>query len=526
MTTLENTARAIESVGSLASSSSPQIADATASPLPGASCGIWFTDPPYYDAIPYSDLSNFFLVWFKRVVHEHTALRDPFDGCNPLAPKLGEIIQDETQIVDGAPKDRIFFERQMAKAFAEGRRILDEGGVGCVVFAHKTTEGWEALLSGMIRGGWVITGSWPLATECASRLRAKESAALATSIHLVCRPRPEDAEVGDWSTVYRVLPKRVGDWMERLQAEGIRGADLVFACIGPALEIYSQYSKVVDNEDREIPLGGDPEAAEPHRRGFLAYVWETVGRCALQQILGTAEAKARNSAAGALEEDARLTALFLWTLQATNSGSGFQPEENREEDEGGDEDDTGRDAGATRKPKGLSLIYDVARRFAQPLGIHLEEWEGRIIETEKGVVRLLPVEERARQLFGDEGAGVAAGRIEAEAERNPQAAFAFMQRDGDAAPEIRGRRKRVEQASSLSETTGKMPVPQATTLDRVHAAMLLQAAGRTNALRALLKAEQERGPDFERLANALTALYPNKSEERRLLEAMAQAMPR
>jgi hypothetical protein len=314
--------------------------------------------------------------------------------------------------------------------------------------------------------------------------------------------------------------------MERLQAEGIRGADLVFACIGPALEIYSRYSKVVDNEDREIPLGGDPEAAEPHRRGFLAYVWETVGRCALQQILGTAEAKARNSAAGALEEDARLTALFLWTLQATNSGSGFQPEENREEDEGGDEDDTGRDAGATRKPKGLSLIYDVARRFAQPLGIHLEEWEGRIIETEKGVVRLLPVEERARQLFGDEGAGVAAGRIEAEAERNPQAAFAFMQRDGDAAPEIRGRRKKRGEAGAAVSDEHLRARREATTLDRVHAAMLLQAAGRTNALRALLKAEIDRSPDFLRLANALSALYPSGSEEKRLLDAMLLAVPR
>ena len=60
----------------------------------------------------------------------------------------------------------------MAKAFAEGRRVLSEGGIGSVVFAHKTTEGWEALLSGMIRGGWTITGSWPIATEMTARLRA------------------------------------------------------------------------------------------------------------------------------------------------------------------------------------------------------------------------------------------------------------------------------------------------------------------------------------------------------------------
>jgi len=280
----------------------------------------------------------------------------------------------------------------------------------------------------------------------------------------------------------------------------------------------------VDNEDREIPLGGDPEAAEPHRRGFLAYVWETVGRCALQQILGTAEAKARNSAAGALEEDARLTALFLWTLQATN-GKGVSTAESAEnaEDEAAEGDEEER---PKRKPKGLSLIYDVVIRFTRPLGIHLEEWEGRIIETEKGVVRLLPVEERAQQLFGDEGAGVAAGRIEAEAERNPQAIFGFMQRADDVAPEVRGRRKkRGEDAAAVSDERLRTR-REATTLDRVHAAMLLQAAGRTNALRALLKAEQDRGPDFLRLANALSALYPSGSEEKRLLDAMLLAVPR
>ena len=70
----------------------------------------------------------------------------------------------------------------MERAFIEGRRVLNQDGVGAVVFAHKTTEGWEALLSGMIRGGWTITGSWPIATEMGSRLRARDSAALATSV--------------------------------------------------------------------------------------------------------------------------------------------------------------------------------------------------------------------------------------------------------------------------------------------------------------------------------------------------------
>jgi adenine-specific DNA methylase len=238
------------------------VADATASPLPSEGASCWFTDPPYYDAIPYSDLSDFFLVWLKRTLPGLSVLSDPFDPKNPLSPKLQEAVQDETKMVNGRPKDRDFFEEMMAKSFTEGRRILRDDGVGSVVFAHKTTEGWEALLSGMIRGGWTITGSWPISTEMAARLRARDSAALATSVHLVCRPRAEDVAVGDWAEVIRELPRRVREWMKRLQGEGIRGADLVFACIGPALEIYSRHKEVRDAEDHVIPLGGDPEARE------------------------------------------------------------------------------------------------------------------------------------------------------------------------------------------------------------------------------------------------------------------------
>src|SRR5207249_5330894 len=145
-------------------------------------------------------------------------------------------------------------------------------------------------------------------TEMGSRLRARDSAALATSVHLICRPRPDEAAVGDWADVLRELPNRVGHWMERLQGEGVRGADLVFACVGPALEIFSRYAKVETPEGKEVSLAT-----------YLEKVWEVVGRSALEQILGTAEAKARNGAAGALEEDARLTALFLWTLQSTTA---------------------------------------------------------------------------------------------------------------------------------------------------------------------------------------------------------------
>jgi adenine-specific DNA methylase len=501
----------------------PQVADAAEHPLPDDSATVWFTDPPYYDSVPYADLSDYFFVWLKRILPTHPLLRDPFDPTNRLTPKLREAVRDEQEHLDGRPKKSVgWYEQRMARAFAEGRRVLHEDGIGSVVFAHKTTEGWEALLGGLIRGGWTITGSWPISTEMATRLRARESAALATSVHLVCRPRPEDAPVGDWGQVLRELPKRVADWMNRLQEEGVRGADLVFACIGPALEIYSRYSKVVDAEEREIPLGGNPEAREPHKRGYLAYVWEVVGRAALEQVLGTAEAKARNGAAGALEEDARLTALFLWTLQATTQDSASPSATDQDEDEAEPDDEDEVDTPKSKKKKkGLTLPFDVARRFSQPLGIHLDAWEGRCIETEKGIVRLIPVLARAEQLFGKEGADAVADRLEKH-RAGPIQPTLFPVDDDTPPTPIKGRKRRGADVSdeSLRRHRG------ATTLEHVHAAMLLQSSGRANALRALLKAETERGPDFLRLANALSALYPKDSDEKRLLDAMLLAVPR
>ena len=317
--------------------------------------------------------------------------------------------------------------RRWPSAFAEGRRVLREDGVGSVVFAHKTTEGWEALLSGMIRGGWTITGSWPIATEMGSRLRARESAALATSVHLICRPRPDDAGVGDWADVLRELPPRVGDWMERLQGEGVRGADLVFACIGPALEIFSRYEKVETADGREVAL------AE-----YLAKVWEVVGRSALAQVLGTAEATARNGAAGAVEEDARLTALFLWTLQSTNGESADGASDKGEDEDLPDEDEDEADS-PRGKAKGFTLVFDVVRRFAQPLGIELPRWEGRVIETKKGVVRLLPIAERAKQLFGEDGAQAVAARLEQSAAVGTNSLQGMLFPEMEANPKARGR---------------------------------------------------------------------------------------
>jgi putative DNA methylase len=556
--TLQNIIGTLNRIGSNWRVGQVQQADARTTPLPDDSAYIWFTDPPYYDAVAYADLSDFFFIWLKRVLRYHSLLKDPFDADNLLTPKRQELTVTTVAGEDDKPKSNVDFEHAVGDSFAQGVSILNDSGIGCVVFAHKTTEGWEALLTGMITAGWVIVASWPIATEMVHRFNARDVAALATSVHLVCRPRRKNAPVGDWGVVLRGLPGRVGDWMERLQSEGIRGADLVFACIGPALEIFSRYSKVETAEGREVKL------AE-----YLEKVWEVVGRTALEQVLGTEAAKARNGAAGAVEEDARLTALFLWTLQSTDGNGnnltgksphppfakgGYSGEDSAkirnvkdlakgqaedgsrksptlekggkggfsEDIESGEEDD--EDASTKGKQKGFTLVFDVVRRFAQPLGIHLPEWEGRIIETKKGVVRLFSIAERAKQLFGEEGAQAVADRLERSPEESLQLAL-FSETQEGAVLQIKGRGRQRKSGVSVSEESLKEH-RGATTLDRVHAAMLLQASGRANALRALLKADVERSPDFLRLSNALSALYPKGSEEKRLVDAMLLAVPR
>ena len=287
---------------------------------------------------------------------------------------------------------------------------------------------------------------------------------------------------------------RVAAWMTRLQKEGIRGADLVFACVGPSLEVFSRYRTVETAEGREVGL---PE--------YLERVWQVVGRAALEQVLGTADA-------GMLEEDARLTALFLclWTHQSTESAE-VEPTKNARE----------KRAATKAAAQGLSLPYDVVRRFSQPMGIGLDRWTGRVIGQAKGLVRLLPVSEQADELFGRDGADAAADWIERDPQADLQPAL-FPDWETTPAPGVRRRRG----AKSILDPDDALQGPDATTLDRIHAGMLLQASGHANAPRKLIQAEQDRGPDFLRLANALSALYPRWSREKRLLDAMILAVPR
>jgi len=454
--------------------------NATQHPMPDNISNLWFTDPPYYNAVPYADLSDFFYVWLKRSIGKYY----PDLFTSSLVDKTNEICE-----MSGWDPDRYFhknstwFEKQMSVAMNEGKRVLHKSGLGMVVFAHKSTTGWEAQLKAMVDAGWIMTGSWPIDTEMGTRLRAMDSAALASSVHLVCRPRKgmtSGEEVGDWRDVLSELPKRIHTWMPRLAAEGVVGADAIFACLGPALEIFSRYERVEKANGDVVTL-----------REYLEQVWAAVSREALTMIFTGADASG-------FEEDARLTAMWLWTLSTGGNGSTGSRDED-ETDESDEEESTGKG----KKLSGFSLEYDAARKIAQGLGAHMDRMPF-LVEIKGESARLLPVSERASYLFGKE-------QLAVQKKKAPQNKAVQLTFFDDMNEEI-------EKDIALGDS--KVSAAK-TTLDRVHQAMLLFAHGRGEALKRLL-VEGGVGNDahFWRLAQSLSALYPHSTEEKRWVDGL------
>jgi adenine-specific DNA methylase len=455
-------------------------APAQSHPLPDDSAAAFVSDPPYYDAVPYSDLSDFFYVWLKRNV-------PGMAGGNALTPKIEECIVDEVK-----GKDAAYFENTMGLAMAEGRRVLAPYGIGVVVFAHKSTSGWESQLQAMIDAGWTVTASWPIDTEMETRLRALNSAALGSSIHLICRPRENHdgtvrvTEVGEWRAVREELPRRIHEWMPRLAEEGVVGADAIFACLGPALEIFSRYSRVEKASGEVVTL-----------REYLEQVWAAVSTEALSMIF-------RDADAAGLESDARFTAIVLWTLGAGGSSSSESSESESEDAEEEDEEDESPKGKAAKG--GYTLEYDAARKIAQGLGVNLEQIDS-VVEVKGDKARLRPVSERAATLFG---------KVEkAEAATKKRGKKATQKKLFDKDAEEGGT------ADSVTIGEGTAATPGVTALDRVHQAMLLFASGRADALKRFI-VEDGVGGDarFWKLAQSLSALYPSGSDEKRWVDGV------
>jgi hypothetical protein len=333
----------------------------------------------------------------------------------------------------------------------------------------------------------MLTASWPIDTEMQNRVAAQGQARLASSIHLVCRPRenPDGSlrtgDVGNWRDVLAELPGRIRDWMPRLAGEGVVGADAIFACLGPALEIFSRYARVERASGEQVTL-----------REYLEHVWAAVSREALAMIFEDADATG-------LEEDARLTAMWLWTLSTGANGNGAGADATSDdEEEGGD----GSGGGAGAAISGFALEFDAARKIAQGLGAHLETL-GSLVEVKGDQARLLPVAERTKYLFGRDL------RQQAPAPRRakPQQMTLFAELEA------------AEEEAGWGETG--IPSAGKTTLDRVHQAMILFAAGRAEALKRFL-VEEGIGRDAKmwKLAQSLSALYPAGTDEKRWVDGV------
>ena len=221
-------------------------ASATALPYEDNFFDAILTDPPYYDNVSYADLSDFFYVWLKRAVgHLHPEL-----FSTPLNPKSQQAVSDPYR-QGGKDKAKTFFESLLKKSFQEMHRTLKPNGIAVIVYAHKSTEGWETVINALLDSGLIVTSSWPLNTEMGSRLNAKETASLSSSIYIVARKMPRKP-TGFYKEVKEELVKHLNKKLDRLWQEGISGGDYFISAIGSAIEIFGKYEKVMDYEGNVI----------------------------------------------------------------------------------------------------------------------------------------------------------------------------------------------------------------------------------------------------------------------------------
>ncbi len=494
---------------------------ATVHPLPDDAAQVFITDPPYYDSVPYAHLSDFFYVWLHRTLG--AVYPDLFSA--PLAPKSEEIVVDRPHSLSLSNHDVEYYERELTQAFSEARRILAPSGIGSIVFASLSTTSWEAIIQAVIQAGWTITGSWPIDTEMTSRLASMGQSRLMSSVHLVCRPREHQDDstmrdsIGDWRDVLAELPGRIHDWLPRLADEGVVGADAIFACLGPALEIFSRYSRVEKPSGEPVPL-----------KEFMERVWAAVAREALNTIFEGADTSG-------FEEDARLTAIWFWVLRANANGHESSINPSAEDDEEDEETAAGEKPANHRNGAGYSMEYDAARKLAQGLGADLGKLSqpGGIITIKGHTATLNSVAKRQNHLLGQQlslfdNAGPTYSKS-AHAEEKTH--YAKLQPVISRQMHLFAERADVQTDPDqpflpLFKPTGddrplmaRLQSTGITTLDRLHQAMLLFGRSQASLLGPFLietHAGEEEG--FWRLAQALSALYPPQSEEKRWVDGV------
>ncbi|MBW6537010.1 MAG: DUF1156 domain-containing protein [Mariniphaga sp.] len=199
------------------------------------------TDPPYYDAIAYADISDFFYVWLKRTLGDVF----PFNFATPQTPKTEECTALKHHHDGNLDKAKQHFEKKLQQIFTAIEQ--QTSGVVSIMFAHQSTEAWTTLVNSILGSNMNITGSWPFDSEMGNRMIAMEKLALASSVTVSCRPNIQEGYAG-FKQVKAKIEKRIKQEVGELYANGFRGADLLTACFGKAVSEFGEY-KTVEKAD-------------------------------------------------------------------------------------------------------------------------------------------------------------------------------------------------------------------------------------------------------------------------------------
>jgi putative DNA methylase len=292
------------------------------------------TDPPYYDNVPYSYLSDFFYVWLKRSV----GFLYPELFSTPLTPKANEVVayNDRNEFESA----KAFFENSMSKALQEIYRVLKFEGIAVIVYAHKSTEGWETMINSLLKSGLIITGSWPIYTERKTRIRGQEAATLTSSIYIIARKGNKES-VGFYREIKSDLKKYLNKKLDFLWSQRITGADFFISAIGLAMEVFGKYEKVVNDSDDKIST-----------KKFLDDVREIVTNYAIRKVL-------HHEFSEEISHMTRFYILWRWAFGES------------------------------------SIPFDDANKLAHSVGVDLEhEWNKGFIVKEKSNIRIIGPDKR------------------------------------------------------------------------------------------------------------------------------------
>ena len=261
---------------------------------------IVLTDPPYYDAINYADLSDFFYVWLKRSIGDiHRDLL-----AMPLTPKSEQIVMNVystgPRSTDERAEDRRAAARKvyidgMAQSFSAMTPAVGSNGLVSIVFAHSDPDAWATLIEGLLGSGLVPGASWPIDTEQENKISAGRRANLKTSVWMACRPRDPDAGDVFLGDLLDEMRREIRDRLLDFWARGIRGADFFISAIGPALSVYGRHSRVLRPDGTEVTV-----------RDFLDLVRRESTQVALEQVLGGADL-------GAIDPVTREYVTWVWS---------------------------------------------------------------------------------------------------------------------------------------------------------------------------------------------------------------------